>query len=243
MLLKYLASLMAAERTARSNLHLGLALSFVAGMLNAGGFLAIGQYTSHMTGMVSSAADYLVLGNIAMVLAAFLSIASFVAGAATTAWLVSYARRHATHNLYTPPLLLEAFLILVFGVAGSNLQTHELVSLSFTAMLLCYTMGLQNALVTKVSNAEIRTTHVTGLITDLGIELGRLLYWNRQADRDAPKILVNRKKLLMHAGLVMAFFIGGVTGAAGFKFFGYSFTIPIALVLSVMAFGPGLRKS
>lgn len=240
---KYLARLLAAERSAQTNRHLGVVLSFVAGMLNAGGFLAIGQYTSHMTGMVSSAADNLVLGNVVIMAAALLSIASFVAGAASTALLVSYARRNAARNIYTPPLLLEALLILVFGVAGSQLQMHELVSLSLTAMLLCYTMGLQNALVTKVSNAEIRTTHVTGLLTDLGIELGRLLYWNRKTDSDLQRITVNRHKVAIHASLVLAFFVGGVIGAAGFKFFGFAFTIPIALALTVMAFAPALRSS
>ncbi|RJF96748.1 DUF1275 domain-containing protein [Noviherbaspirillum cavernae] len=57
----YLSGLAATERTTRANFHLGVSLSFVAGALNAGGFLAIGQYTSHMTGIVSSAADHLVL--------------------------------------------------------------------------------------------------------------------------------------------------------------------------------------
>jgi uncharacterized membrane protein YoaK (UPF0700 family) len=237
----YLSRLAGAERTAQTNLHLGAVLAFVAGTLNAGGFLAIGQYTSHMTGMVSSAADHLVLGNFVVMAAALLSIASFTAGAASTAILVSYARRTAANNIYTPTLLLEAALILVFGLAGSALQSHSLVNLSFTAVLLCYTMGLQNALVTKVSNAEIRTTHVTGLVTDFGIELGRLLYWNAQRDAQLPKIIANRRKLMIHAGLVLAFFIGGVAGAVGFKFVGFASTIPIALALTALAFAPALR--
>ena len=53
----YLSGLTDHRRTARNNLHLGVVLAFVAGALNAGGFLAIGVYTSHMTGMVSTAAD------------------------------------------------------------------------------------------------------------------------------------------------------------------------------------------
>ncbi|MFX1764116.1 YoaK family protein [Paraburkholderia sp. A1RI-2L] len=45
--------------------------------------------------------------------------------------------------------------------------------------LLCYVMGVQNAMITKISRAERRTTHMTGIVTDLGIELGKGLYWNR----------------------------------------------------------------
>lgn len=60
--IKYLSALTAVQRSARTNRHFGVTLAFVAGALNAGGFLAIGQHTSHMTGFVSSAADHLVLG-------------------------------------------------------------------------------------------------------------------------------------------------------------------------------------
>ncbi|EWS63131.1 putative membrane protein [Hydrogenophaga sp. T4] len=50
-------------RTRRANRQLGGLLAFVAGAANAGGFLAIQRYTSHMTGIVSEIADNLVLGN------------------------------------------------------------------------------------------------------------------------------------------------------------------------------------
>ncbi len=241
--INYLASLTAPERTARANLHLGVSLAFVAGALNAGGFLAIGQYTSHMTGMLSSAADNLVLGQIPLVVTALLSILSFACGAATTALMVNYARRNTGANIYMPPLLTEAVLLLVFGLMGAHLQMHELVDLSLTAALLCYVMGLQNALVTKISNAEIRTTHVTGLITDIGIELGKLIYWNRQTDlpgsvRQRHHVVANRTKLRVHLSLVASFFVGGVAGALGFKHVGYAATIPLAIGLVVMSWAP-----
>jgi len=240
----YLSALTAPERTARANLHLGVTLAFVAGALNAGGFLAIGQYTSHMTGMVSAAADNLALGDVVLVLAALLSIAAFVAGAATTAMMVSYGRRGARHNIYQPPLLLEAALLLAFGSIGGRLQPHEIVSVSFGAILLCFVMGLQNALITKISNAEIRTTHVTGLVTDIGIELGKLLYWNRErATAALPAVLANRRKLRVHSLLVGGFFVGGVTGALGFKHVGFIATIPLALLLVAMSVAPSLQSA
>lgn len=237
--INYLASLTASDRTARANLHLGASLAFVAGALNAGGFLAIGQYTSHMTGMLSSAADFLALGNFEVVVTAFLSIVSFILGAASTAVMVNYSRRNAIRNIYMPPLLIEAALLLVFGLMGANLQMHELVNLSLTAILLCYVMGLQNALVTKISNAEIRTTHVTGLVTDIGIELGKLFYWNRQDDgpRDVF-VAANRTKLRVHLALVFFFFVGGVMGALGFKHVGFAATIPLAIGLVIMSSAP-----
>lgn len=233
--LDYLTRLTAHQRTAAANLHLGVLLAFVAGALNAGGFLAIGQYTSHVTGMVSAAADNLVLGNAALAVAAGLSLLSFLLGAATTAWLVSYGRRRAAPNVFAAPLRLEALLLLAFGIIGATLSLPGLFSISLTAMLLCFTMGLQNALVTKISNAEIRTTHITGLVTDIGIELGKLIYWNRSRDESAHTVLANRRRLQVHLALALSFFIGGVMGALGFKHAGFSFTIVLALPLVAMS--------
>jgi uncharacterized membrane protein YoaK (UPF0700 family) len=237
--INYLASLTAADRTARTNLHLGASLAFVAGAVNAGGFLVIGRYTSHMTGMLSLAADNLALGNLTLTITALLSILSFMSGAASTAIMVNYLKRNANRNVYTAPLLLEAGLLLIFGLVGASLQSREFISLSLTAILLCYVMGLQNALITKISNAEIRTTHVTGLCTDIGIELGKLFYWNREADSGTPMfVAANRKKLRVHVQLVVSFFMGGVVGALSFRHVGFSSTIPLALGLVVMSSAP-----
>ncbi|MDB5760735.1 MAG: hypothetical protein JWM30_4024 [Burkholderia sp.] len=240
--INYLVRLTARERTATANLHLGVLLAFVAGALNAGGFLAIGQYTSHMTGIVSSAAENLVLGNIGLAIAAGMSLLSFTAGAATTAWLVNYAKRRSARNIYCAPLRIEATLLLAFGIVGATLRPHEVVSIPVTAILLCFTMGLQNALVTKISNAEIRTTHITGLVTDIGIELGKLIYWNKSRDVSSHPVLATRTRLRVHGALVLSFFVGGVTGALGFKYAGFSSTIALALPLLAMSLAPALQS-
>lgn len=235
----YLAELTAPVRSPRANLHLGAGLAFVAGALNAGGFLAVGQYTSHMTGMVSSAADHFALGEIGLAFSALVAVLAFVLGALSTAWLVNYARRHRPAWAYVPTLLLEALLLLIFGLIGSALMPHQLLRVSLTALLLCYVMGLQNALITKISEAEIRTTHVTGLLTDLGLELGRLLYWNRSTR--GPKVTANRRRLRIHLSLVLAFFVGGLIGALGFKQAGFIATVPLALGLILLAGASLLR--
>ncbi len=110
---------------------------------------------------------------------ALFAILSFLVGAATSAILIHWARRRNSRSEYALPLMIEAALLLVFGLIGGPLTGKSITDeLSLTLALLCFVMGLQNAMITKVSNAEIRTTHVTGLMTDIGIELGKLLYWN-----------------------------------------------------------------
>ncbi|OYU27453.1 MAG: hypothetical protein CFE41_10445 [Burkholderiales bacterium PBB2] len=240
----YLAQLTAPERSARSNLHLGAGLAFVAGALNAGGFLAVGQYTSHMTGLVSASTDHIALGQFGLAFSALLAVAAFVAGAASTALLVNYGLRHRPRWAYVPTLLLEAALLLIFGLIGSQLMPHQILRVSLTAVLLCFVMGLQNALITKISHAEIRTTHVTGLLTDLGLELGRLLYWNRApVGPTQARVVANRQRLRIHLSLVLAFFVGGLIGALGFKHAGFIATLPLALGLVLLAGASLLRPA
>ena len=110
------------ERTARANRQLGAILAFVAGAVNAGGFLAVQRYTSHMTGIISSVADELVVGLPLAAAAGLVSLAAFIAGAMVTAILVNWARRRAMQGEYALPLMLEALLLLAFGLAGANLH-------------------------------------------------------------------------------------------------------------------------
>jgi uncharacterized membrane protein YoaK (UPF0700 family) len=102
-------------------------------------------------------------------------------------------------------------------------------------------MGLQNAVITKISHAQIRTTHITGLVTDLGIELGKLLYINR-LDLD-KRVMANRSKLGIHIKLITSFFIGGLVGAIGFKMVGYITTLPLSLLLLLLVWHPVMNDA
>jgi uncharacterized membrane protein YoaK (UPF0700 family) len=211
----------------------------VAGAANAGGFLAVGQYTSHMSGVVSSLADNLALGDIVFLIAGLSSLLAFTAGAALSAVLINFGRRADLHSQYATPLLLEALLLLLFGLLGAHLEQHRMLFIPATVGVLCFVMGLQNAMVTKISNAEIRTTHVTGLVTDIGIELGKLFYWNSVIPGHAP-VRANRSKLRLLSSLLGMFFLGGLAGALGFKHLGFIATVPLAAVLATMAIVPAI---
>ncbi|MFN4116003.1 MAG: DUF1275 family protein, partial [Inhella sp.] len=76
----------------------------------------------------------------------------------------------------------------------------------------------------------------TGIVTDLGIELGRALYPSRGADA----VRADRGRALLLAGLLTAFLGGGLAGAFGFKAYGYASTLPLALLLGLLALVPAL---
>ncbi|MGB4114965.1 MAG: YoaK family protein [Polaromonas sp.] len=226
------------NRTVQTNTRLGAVLAFVAGATNAGGFLAVGTYTSHMTGVVSSMADNLVLGELALVAASLGALAAFLFGAMTTAWLVNWGLREKLASSYGLPLLLESALLLIFGIFGAAISVWSHFFVPLTVLLLCFIMGLQNAVITKISKAEIRTTHLTGLVTDLGIELGKLLYINRSQLSPTEPVRANRVKLRLHLILISSFFVGALVGALGFKHVGYVTTVPLALALLLLIMRP-----
>lgn len=223
------------KRVAAADFVLALILAAVAGAINAGGFIAIGRYTSHMTGYVSELADALALADWALVATGFGAIVCFVAGAALSAALINWARRHTRWSQYALPLSLESVLLFGFGVLGIAFGGAGAFSL-VAAPLLCFLMGLQNATITKISGARMRTTHITGLVTDIGIEIGKGLYRNRDSqipcDRD---VRADCKKLKLLVAIVGCFFGGGLAGALGFGRAGYGFAIPLALVLAACA--------
>ena len=224
------------QRSPEANLRLGLVLSFVAGATNAGGFLAVGRYTSHMTGIVSSMADDLVLGNLSLTLAGVLCLLAFVTGAMCTAIMVNWGLRQQLRSSYSLPLLLESATLLVFGLFGAVITAWSQAFVPAAVVLLCFIMGLQNAVITKISKAEIRTTHITGLVTDIGIELGKWVYLNRL--QDLSPVRANRERLRIHAGLVLGFLLGGLVGAVGFKHAGYVTTVPLAGLLWLLSLRP-----
>ena len=235
----YARYLVGRHRSVHANRQLGWTLAFVAGAINAGGFLAVHQYTSHVTGTVSSVADNLALGHLDLVVDGIVGVLSFLMGAMCCALMVNFARRRQLSSEFALPLMLEALLILCFGLLGSRLSEFEGLLVPFTVVLLCFIMGLQNAVVTKLSNAVIRTTHMTGVITDLGIELGRLLYWNRGSSvADRHFVRANRDRLRLHATLLACFAGGGLAGALAFQSLGYYATLPIALLLAGLAAVP-----
>lgn len=229
----YLRRLTGSERTHAANEQLAHYLAFVAGAANAGGFLAVHQYTSHMTGVVSAMADNLALSNLVPILVGFSALMSFLLGATCTSVTVRWARRRKLHSEYALPLVVEAALLVLFGLIGHRFQGHTPLG---TIMLLCFTMGLQNAIITKISGAVIRTTHLTGMVTDIGIAVGRLLL--AANDNDSAEGSNNSKKIRLLSSLIGLFFIGGVTGALGFRHLGFLFTIPLSAILLVLAAMP-----
>ncbi|MCR8959065.1 DUF1275 domain-containing protein [Variovorax sp. S2] len=227
------------HRAPSTNRVLGLLLAFNAGAVNAGGFLVLHMYTSHMTGFASQFADSLVLGNTKLLLNALGAILAFLSGAAVCAILVNWGRQHRLRSVYAVPLLLEAALMFPFGLIGAITLTWPTpFAVPLTVLLLSFIMGLQNAVGSKTSGGSIRTTHMTGNITDVGMELGKLLYWNRHATPERAMVRHNRRRMQAAGGLIGMFVLGGIVGALGFSYLGFVCVVPLAALLLAVSVPP-----
>lgn len=229
-LIAYARAIKGQNRTPESDAALATFLAGIAGAANAGGFILLGSYTSHMTGYLSQLADNIVLQNMGLVMISTIAIACFVLGAAGAAFAINWARHNRPAQQYSLTIGLQGGLFLVLaglGALGVGTAFATYISLG----LLAFIMGFQNATITKISNARIRTTHATGMVTDVGIELGRAAY-GRVSGRN---ISADRQKLRILLRLLSVFLIGGIFGALGYAAIGYVFSLPLAALLLALA--------
>jgi uncharacterized membrane protein YoaK (UPF0700 family) len=227
------------DRRPAADRHLAWSLAMVAGGVNGAGFYAAGFYSSHMTGTVSILADRLAAGSWSLALVSSGIVGCFILGAVVSTLLLTYGQRHRQRGIYALSVLAEAFLLA--GLAAIDLWVAEIHRGPLLVFGLSALMGLQNAIVTRLSDARIRTTHVTGMITDIGIELGHLLY--AVAARMRGRVFTaDLTRLKLHVPTVLAFLGGGCLGVLGYKAAGSLVLLGFALLLAGLAL-PGLLRA
>lgn len=212
-------------RSEKQNRLLAGYLALVAGFVNSSGFVLLGTFTSHVTGNVGRLANDAAGGaaGAAAAASAFSMVVAFFFGAFLVSvilesrWSGHVSRAYAT-ALVVESLLLSGFTLFSFVAEA----THPRV-LDAEAALLCAAMGMQNGLVTRLSGAVVRTTHLTGVITDLGIESARWFrYWRKHISTLARVPLVmgpnaperpSVAKARLLGAIAFAFVVGGMLGA------------------------------
>ena len=227
------------KRTAKHNLQIAVVLSFVAGMVNVTGFLFVGKLTTNVTGHFAYFIYDVSVAEFWKGLIYFLYIFAFLLGSFTSGLLIENANYHRTQNKYLKPTLLECFALLL--VMGLHFFFPEAIPTDVTACILLFAMGLQNSFVTKISNSVVRTTHLTGLFTDLGIELAQRLYLNRNHYENQHIQLRNTIRLRLF--IIAFFFLGGFSAGYFYIAQGLSiYTLLISvLILLIGLFYDGIR--
>ncbi len=200
------------SRTLSHNIRLATLLSFVAGLVNVSGFLATHRLTSNVTGHFAFFMEEVVRFDWGTALLYLLLVLFFLLGAFASAFLMELMSTRSTRLIYVVPIVIEsAMLLLVFGLSQWNTGHYPDV----LASMLLFAMGMQNALVTKISGAVVRTTHLTGLFTDLGIELSELLFYKQPEQRHKLT-----RSIVLRITIILSFFAGGVLGGLAYTYIG-----------------------
>jgi uncharacterized membrane protein YoaK (UPF0700 family) len=198
------------------------------GCINAGGFLATGRFVSHVTGFATLFGVDIASWQLDAALGILSVPIFFLLGAFIAGLLIDRPVYQGKPPHFDWVMGLCAFALFL-AAAGDFLpmnafgQTTNLKHSYLLLALLCLASGLQNAAITSSSSRSVRTTHLTGLTTDLGLGLARLLLPNMKKELYAKELWANQ----LRVGSILAFVLGSVLGAWVFLHYGYrGFALP-----------------
>jgi uncharacterized membrane protein YoaK (UPF0700 family) len=220
------------------NIVVWMSMAFQAGSINAGGFLACHRFVSHVTGFATHFGAEVSYGHIGTAFGTLSVPAYFLLGAMLAAFFVDKNLTKGKPAKYTFMFLIISFSMFVIAVGGSlGLlgkfgESPDLISDYFLLSVLCLCSGIQNATITSASGAVVRTTHLTGITTDLGIGIVRTI----SASIPKPIRQMENRANAMRSGIIVFFILGSLISSFCFLNFDYKgFFIP-CLISAMLAY-------
>jgi uncharacterized membrane protein YoaK (UPF0700 family) len=224
-----------------------LLLSLNAGCINSGGFLAAGQFVSHVTGFatlfgVNAAESHLMtaVGTLSVPL-------FFLLGSVTAGLLIDRPVRLGRKPHFDYVMLISSLCLFACAFAGRFEQfgvfgeEQHLRTTYFLLVLLCLSSGLQNAAITASSGSSVRTTHLTGITTDLGLGIARII---SNHDRKDSRVKLEAKTNWLRIATIVSFTLGSAIGAWLFLKVEYlGFLLPACISLYSAIQGRNLKMN
>lgn len=194
------------NRTNAHNIRLAALLCLTAGFVNGGGFLSFYVLTTNVTGHVALFAEKLSRADFSSARVVGLWMSLFLLGAFVSSMIINRMGKDQRYA-YTVSILFEIAILVFVGSYGSGFD-HNIISTQILAGSLLFAMGMQNAMVSMISGSVVRTTHLTGMFTDLGIELASVTKTDRG---DARSTLYSR--IFLRLIIIVFFFLGCISAA------------------------------
>jgi uncharacterized membrane protein YoaK (UPF0700 family) len=194
------------NRTFAHDLRLATLLSFVAGLVNITGVLALKTLTTNVTGHFAFFAEEIMKHDYATAITFLVFTLFFLLGSFLSSFMEELISKKNPQLSHLFPITLEMIVLIAVGVFGTS---SGLVSFEgkLTAFFMLFAMGIQNSLVTNISKSTVRTTHLTGLFTDLGIELSQLFFY-----RQPEEVKKLKTSIYLRLSIITFFFIGCFSG-------------------------------
>lgn len=192
-------------------------LAVNAGMINVLGLISLlHQSVSHMTGNASLIAVSVFEHDFASVSFLILILISYVFGSSLSGYILGNSAFKLGRRYGVPLSLVTVFIVLCWVfIAG---YPH------YALLWACAAMGVQNAMVSHYQGAIIRTTHLSGVLTDLGLALGYAF----RGLKNEPK------KIILHLLILFGFILGSLIAAFAHPYLQlHAFLMPAGLSLAL----------
>lgn len=222
-------------RTFLHNLRLAALLSLVAGIVNITGVLALHTLTTNVTGHFAYFAEEMLRKDYAIAVTFLVFTLCFLLGSFTANTIVEIVLLKRPRLAHVVPIALEIIILTGIALFFGNATIYDSHG-KLEAFLLLFAMGIQNSLVTKVSQSTVRTTHLTGLFTDLGIELSQLFFYKKPEQQ--AKLKTN---IYLRLSIITFFFIGCVLGGFAYGYLQIKTLLIASMVLVIALFYNYLR--
>jgi len=213
------------RRTLKENLMLASSTAFVAGATNVAGVVAFLAFTTNVTGHVATLARHVVENNPEEMLLFLIWLLLFFTGAFTANFLIRSAEQRSAYRANSRPVILEALILLFVAIYGDKFYAGSATEREIIIGAIIFAMGLQNSMVSAVSGGLIKTTHLTGLFTDLGSDVSEWLH------SDPKKKGIVKHRIYVRLTVLTFYFIGGLAGGYFFDQYGFVTFYFIPLIL------------
>ncbi|ECF8076552.1 DUF1275 domain-containing protein [Salmonella enterica] len=211
---------------------MALWLATTAGLLNSTALVAFGLFPAHMTGNTSwlssevsgtDTRDIFFFGSV---------LISFLSGSVVTRITAIWGRIRKYRTVFCQILLMEGLLLT--SISLYEIFEHSLSSNRTVILILCFLMGIHNSVSTQLSNGRVRTTHLTGTLTDTGITFATLFAAMLRRDCSGDNLIL-RNQLVTQLIIIFSFLSGGIAGIILFKWSGFKSVACVGLILTGVA--------
>ncbi len=213
------------ERTLKDNLLLASSTAFVAGMTNVAGVIAFLSFTSNITGHVAMLAQKIVNKEHHDVMVFSLWLLMFLLGAFAANFITKVFSKRGSYRAHAVPIFIEVIIMFVVAIYGHNFYTETKLERELIIGAMLLSMGLQNGLVSTISGGLVKTTHLTGLFTDLGGELSEYLH----AEKGKTEPI--KQRLMIRFTILGFYLVGGIIGGIMFEAYDFRIFYFIPLIL------------
>jgi uncharacterized membrane protein YoaK (UPF0700 family) len=214
------------DRTLKENLLLASSTAVVSGITNVVGMVAFLAFTSNITGHVANLAKHIVEQNFAEIIVFLVWLFMFFSGAFLSSYIIRSWEDKSYYRAHSIPVIIEIIILLFVAIYGHHFYEETQTEREIVIAAILFSMGLQNSMVSIVSGGLIKSSHLTGLFTDLGADISDWFH------PKSTKTEVIRNKIYVRLTVLGFYFLGGIIGGYFFNLYEFAifYFIPVILL-------------